>query len=80
VAPAAAALRAAFALADYRGTSDRFNAVGDEHGLLLVMKRGRNLGFGEGKTSGIFPTAATIRAPRPAEVALAGYPHRVSAR
>jgi catechol-2,3-dioxygenase len=79
VAAAAATLREAFALADYRGTSDQFNAVGDEHGLLLVMKRGRNLGFGEGKPGAIFPTAATIRAPRPAELALPGYPYRVRA-
>lgn len=80
VAAAAAALRAAFDLADYRDASDQFNALGDEDGLLLVMKRGRELGFGEGKASGIFPTAATIRAAGPAEVALAGHPHRVVAR
>ncbi len=30
--------------------------------------------------AGIFPTAATIRAAGPAEVALAGYPYRVVAR
>lgn len=80
VAPAAAALRGAFGLADYRGASEQFTAVGDEHGLLLVMKRGRELGFGEGKPSGIFPTAAAIRAARPAVVALPGYPYRISAR
>lgn len=80
VAAAAATLRRTFALADYHGASEQFNAVGDEHGLLLVMKRGRNLGFGEGRPAGVFPTAAAIRARRPAEVALAGYPHRVAAR
>jgi hypothetical protein len=40
---------------------------------------GRELGFGEGKASGIFPTTAAIRGSRPAEVALSGYPYRVSA-
>jgi catechol-2,3-dioxygenase len=79
VAAAAGTLRRAFGLGDYRGVSDRFNALGDENGLLLVMKRGRELGFGEGKTSGIFPTKAAIRASRPAEVALSGYPYRVRA-
>ncbi len=80
VATTAATLRETFGLADYREASEQFTAVGDEHGLLLVMRRGRELGFGEGKTSGIFPTAAAIRAARPAAIALPGYPYRISAR
>ena len=40
-----AKLRPALALEQYRGSSDDFAALGDEEGLVLVMRRGRILNF-----------------------------------
>src|SRR5690606_32649521 len=50
----------------YRGSSDQFAAVGDELGLLLVMKRGRVISFDspERKAVDVFPSRAAIRAAR----------------
>jgi hypothetical protein len=38
-------LRGVAGVEQYRGGSDQFLALGDERGLLLVMRRGRNLGL-----------------------------------
>lgn len=38
-------IRTRFELPRYRSASDVVTALGDEHGLLLVFRRGRNLGF-----------------------------------
>lgn len=37
-----------------------FTAVGDEAGLLLVIKRGRVLGFDEGRPAGIFAAKVAL--------------------
>ncbi len=58
----ASELKATFELEQYRGGSAAFRAIGDEHGLLLTMKRGRPLGFGEARSADVFPAAARIRA------------------
>jgi len=47
----------------YRGGSEDFTAVGDEFGLLLVMKRGRILNFqpqSQERAAKVFPTVACI--------------------
>lgn len=66
---------------NFRGASDQFAAVGDELGLLLVMKRGRVISFESPVTKAVdvFPTAATIRAEKPGEHSFADFPYEVVA-
>lgn len=59
--------RDTFRLPQYKGGSDQFRALGDEHGLLLVFKQGRIMGFDNGKPIATAPVRATIRGgPTPA--------------
>lgn len=67
-----------FALGQYRPGSDQFTAVGDELGLLLVMRRGRNLGFDQGRPAGVFPTAVSLRGATPGRYTAPGFPFEVS--
>jgi len=71
-------MRKALQLEQYRGGDDNFRALGDEHGLLLVMIRGRRWGY-EKKASptGIFATVAEIRGAKPAQFAVAGHPYEI---
>ena len=71
-------LKEAFQLTGYRGGSDQFTAVGDELGLLLVMERGRALGFAEGKPAGVSATSVTIRSGRQAHYRAQAYPFEIS--
>ena len=80
VSATAARLRETFGLEQYRRGSEVFTAVGDESGLLLVMKRGRVLGFDEGKGAGVYPTAATIRGKAAALYTVPEFPYEVSVR
>jgi catechol 2,3-dioxygenase-like lactoylglutathione lyase family enzyme len=63
VAATAERLRAAAGTGQYRGASDQFAAIGDENGLLLVMKRGRIISFESPtkKAVSVFRTAASVR-------------------
>ena len=45
VAATAAKVAEVAAVAPYKGSSDQFTAIGDEYGLLLIMKRGRVIDF-----------------------------------
>lgn len=56
-------MRKALELEQYRGGDDRFRALGDEHGLLLVIIRGRRWGY-EKKAP---PPASSQRLPKFAE-------------
>ena len=40
--------------------SDQFEPVGDQHGLILMMKRGRRMAFEQGGRRDIFPTDVTL--------------------
>jgi catechol-2,3-dioxygenase len=64
----------------YKGASDQFAAVGDEHGLLLVMKRGRVISFDapEKKAVSVFATRAAVRGDRPAKYLHPEFPYEVS--
>ncbi|MGH7493957.1 MAG: VOC family protein [bacterium] len=74
----AAEMRKALELGQYRGGDDRFRALGDEQGLLLVIIRGRRWGYEEkAPPTGIFPTVAEIRGAKPAQLALTGYPYEI---
>ena len=77
----AATLESTFGLPPYRGRDEHFAAVGDEHGLLLVMKRGRVISFDapERKAVSVFPTSVGVRRPKPARYATPGFPYVVSA-
>ncbi|MBT8485769.1 MAG: glyoxalase/bleomycin resistance/dioxygenase family protein [Phycisphaerales bacterium] len=76
----AASLRAAFDLEQYRGASDAFSAVGDERGLLLVFRRGRNIGVGSGRpyAADVFRTRVEINADANAVLSTDAYPYRVA--
>lgn len=68
-----------FDLAPYRGGSDEFTALGDEHGLLLVFARGRTLSFGrpEPKKAEVFPVEATIHATKGRRFRMTEYPYAI---
>lgn len=74
----ASALGHALDLPLYGAASDAFAALGDEDGLLLVMKRGRNLGFDAGKPAEVFPTGVHLRGPRPMRYQPPGLPHQIT--
>jgi catechol-2,3-dioxygenase len=80
VAAAAAAIKDAAIVNQYKGGSDQFTAVGDEHGLLLVMKRGRVIDFTSNAANGVRPyrTQVAVRGPKAATHRLAGYPYELS--
>jgi hypothetical protein len=50
-------------LSQYRGGDENFTALGDEQGLLLIMKRGRVISFDspEKKAVSLFQTAVKLR-------------------
>ena len=66
-------------MTQYRGGSDQFAAIGDEHGLLLVMKRGRVIDFTSEPHNAVrvYPTAVTVRGDKAATHPIAGYPYRL---
>lgn len=75
----ASALRQTLGLTNYRGASAQFAALGDELGLLLVMKRGRIVSFdaAEKKAVSVFRTAATIRGKKPTDYRFSTFPYEV---
>lgn len=79
VAATAAKLKEIAGLGQYRGASDQFAALGDENGLLLVMKRGRVISFDapEKKAVSVFPTAVAVRSDRRANYVFPEFPYEV---
>jgi hypothetical protein len=69
-------------LEQYRGGSDQFAAMGDEQGLLLIMKRGRIISFDaqDRKAVSVFSTSATIRGNQVAEYRFPSFPYAVSVK
>jgi len=65
-------------LPQYGGGSERFRAIGDEHGLLLVMKQGRVMGFGSGQPIHTNPVRARISKGPKAGFEVKGHPFRIS--
>lgn len=80
VPTAVTGLKEAVGLGEYRGASDQFAALGDEHGLLLVMRRGRLISFEakEKKEVSVFPTVATVRGARTSKYTLPKFPYEVT--
>ncbi len=79
VAATAGALKDLAAISPYKGESDQFTAMGDEYGLLLVMKRGRVVDFTGNQASGVrvYPTSVTVRGAKAARHQLAAYPYQL---
>jgi len=80
VAATATKLRQFAGVDQYRGASDQFAAIGDEQGLLLVMKRGRVISFDapEKKAVSIFRTTAVVRGDRPTRYLVPDFPYEIS--
>jgi catechol-2,3-dioxygenase len=80
VAATATRLTEVVGVEQYRGGSDQFTALGDEHGLLLVMKRGRVLSFDapQKKEAGVFRTSASVRGVRRTNYRVPRFPYEVS--
>jgi catechol-2,3-dioxygenase len=77
----AAKLREVVGVSQYRGGSEQFTAMGDEHGLLLVMKRGRVLDFNRSsreKAARVFRTAVRVRGAERATYRFPGFPYEIS--
>jgi hypothetical protein len=74
------ALKEAVGVVQYKGASDQFAALGDERGLLLVMKRGRVISFDakEKKPVTVFPTTAVVRGRREMKYAFPKFPYEIS--
>jgi catechol 2,3-dioxygenase-like lactoylglutathione lyase family enzyme len=65
----------------YRGGSDPFAALGDERGLLLVMKRGRILNFSPSdkeKAAQVFRTVVCVRGVKQTKYLFPEFPYEVS--
>jgi hypothetical protein len=77
VAATAATIKDVAAVQQYKDASDQFAAMGDEYGLLLVMKRGRIIDFTANPEHGarVYRTGVTIRGAKAAKHQLAGYPY-----
>lgn len=80
VPAAAASLKQAVGIDEYRGASEVFTALGDEHGLLLVMKRGRILSLDapKKKAAAVFRTAVLVCGRRPAMWEPPGFPYELT--
>ncbi len=75
----AASIKKTLGLDSYRPGSDAFHAVGDETGLLLVFRRGRNIGLaGERERRvGVFYTWAQVAGSELGQWVRKGYPYEI---
>ncbi len=79
VPTAAAQLGASVGTGIYKRGSEVFTALGDERGLLLVMKRGRVLSFASPKIkeAGVYRTKAVVRGRDDEGYRFSGFPYEV---
>ena len=73
-------LRAMLALETYRGSSAEFAALGDEAGLVLVMRRGRILNFNpasQDKAARVYPTRVRLRGAATATTGIDNFPYEI---
>ena len=80
VAAAADAIKDIATVAPYRGGDGDFTAMGDEYGLVLVMKRGRVIDFTGNPDNGarVYPTGVNLRGSKAATHQLASHPYRLT--
>jgi len=74
---AANTIKDALRVEQYIGASNEFEPVGDANALLLMMKRGRKMAFGQGAERGVYPTDVRLEGEPAARVDLDGYPYTV---
>jgi hypothetical protein len=74
-------IKSSFKLNQYRGGDENFRAIGDENGLLLVIKKGRvwESHTSISKTPGTFETAITIKADKGKKWEPLNYPFAITA-
>jgi catechol-2,3-dioxygenase len=79
VAATAAMLTDVTGVSQYKGGNDQFMAMGDEYGLLLVMKRGRVVDFTSNPHNGVrvYRTAVAVRGPKTTRYEFADYPYQL---
>ena len=77
---AANAIGSMTALAPYKTGDDNFTAMGDEYGLLLVMKRGRVVDFTGNAEHGVRPyrTGVNVRGAKAATHQVPSHPYRLT--
>lgn len=68
-------LKSKLALDQYRSGTDDFTALGDEHGLLIVVKRKRIWFTTPDQQAEVFPTAVVLHGPKNTRCELVGYPY-----
>lgn len=80
VPAAATAIGGMTSLAPYKGGDDNFTAMGDEYGLLLVMKRGRVVDFTGNAAHGVRPyrTGVNVRGAKAATHQVPSHPYRLT--
>ena len=69
-------------LEPYRGGDENFRALGDEHGLLLVIRTGRRWGYDKAaaRPTTVFPTVAEIRGAPATRYVVPGLPYEIAVR
>ncbi|MBK7871677.1 MAG: hypothetical protein IPJ74_13875 [Saprospiraceae bacterium] len=76
-------VKTAFGLVQYRNGDENFRAIGDEMGLLLIFKRGRQIGDQTGGKpkfcNEIFKTGVEIQGAPDKKLSIPGYPYQISA-
>ena len=72
-------LRERFGLEPYGRGSDVFRAMGDELGLLIVMRRGRQMGWARARPIDVAPVDVSIAGATGAELRMDGLPYRIEA-
>ena len=79
VVGAAGKLADAARLRPYKGGTGDVAALGDEYGLILLMKRGRPFDFSSTPQpgAGVYRTGVTLRAAKAGKYELEGYPYQV---
>jgi hypothetical protein len=75
----AARLKEVADVTQYKGATDQFMAMGDEYGLLLIMKRGRVIDFTSNPHNGVrvYRTGVTVRGPKTTTYKFADYPYQL---
>ena len=80
VAATAETVKRAASVAQYKGGDDQFTALGDEYGLLLLMKRGRVVDFTGKAENGVrvYRTAVNVRGAKAQAHQIEPYPYQLN--
>lgn len=78
VAKIVAAAKKDLNLGIYRDNGANFASIGDEHALLVVVKRDRKWFPARERSAKVFPLSATIRKPKARSLVMSEYSYRVS--